>query len=414
MKLRIILLFIGVWFVNSTKAQTIARFASSSVVISPSGAQDEQLRKTKFHYAIQQWIGNHPNYRSGGITTIPIVFHVVWHNSIENISDAQIMSQIDVLNKDFRKLNADTLLPSHPFAPFAGDARIEFCLAQTDPGGSPTNGITRTFTNITAFSTNIDSIKFTSSGGHDAWDPDRYLNIWVGNMPTILADATLPWNLGASPEKDGVRVHYTALGSTGAAAFPFDKGRSVTQCIALWLGVIHIWGDNTCGEDSVADTPPQNTYHFNCPSFPTGANNSCGSGPNGEMYMNFMDFVNDACMSLFTNGQVVRMQAALNTYRSNLLNSQACNITSGISSFNKSDNFTVFPNPAEGTFWITSETIRQARIEIFDGLNRLVYSKEHVLMNGSKAEINLSESRGIYLIRLSDGENSFFKRLSIQ
>ena len=116
-----------------------------------------------------------------GCTRIPVVVHVVYKTAAENISQAQIDSQIRILNEDFRKKNADVANVPAPFAPLAGDARIEFVLASTDPDGNPTDGVTRTSTNKTSFGSD-DEIKFSSSGGADAWDTTEYLNIWVGNL----------------------------------------------------------------------------------------------------------------------------------------------------------------------------------------------------------------------------------------
>ena len=127
---------------------------------------------------IQQWILNNSSKENTSIITIPVVVHIVYYNNTENISDNQIFSQIDILNEDFRRLNADTTNTPAGFLPVAADCEIEFCLAQKDPNGNTTTGITRTQTSQTSFSTN-DDVKYTASGGHDAWNSSEYLNIWV-------------------------------------------------------------------------------------------------------------------------------------------------------------------------------------------------------------------------------------------
>ena len=115
---------------------------------------------------------------SSTIITIPVVVHVVYYNSTENISTAQVQSQIDILNEDFRRLNADAANTPFAFQSVAADCEIEFCLATTDPNGNSTTGITRTSTSQPSFSTN-DGVKYSSSGGIDAWNTSEYLNIWV-------------------------------------------------------------------------------------------------------------------------------------------------------------------------------------------------------------------------------------------
>ncbi len=130
---------------------------------------------------IKTWILNNTNRLSQNIITIPVVVHVVYYNNTENISDQQIFSQIDILNEDFRRLNSDTINTPAAFQSVAADTEIEFCLATRDPNGNPTNGITRTSTTQTSFSTN-DGVKYSSSGGKDAWNTSKYLNMWVCDL----------------------------------------------------------------------------------------------------------------------------------------------------------------------------------------------------------------------------------------
>ena len=150
-----------------------------------------------------------------GITRIPVVVHVVWNTPVQNISDAQIFSQIDVLNRDFRRTNADVANTPAPFLPLASDARIEFFLANTDPNGAPTSGINRRQTNVTSFSSN-DAVKSQATGGIDAWPADRYLNIWVCQLAGgLLGYAQFP---GGPAATDGVVIRHSAFGTTGTAA----------------------------------------------------------------------------------------------------------------------------------------------------------------------------------------------------
>ncbi len=256
-----------------------------------------------------------------GCTEIPVVVHVVHRTAAENISEQQIESQIDVLNADFRKKNADISKVPAAFSTLADDSRIVFKLASEDPDGNPTSGITRRSTSVSGFS-HDDSVKFHSSGGTDAWPRDRYLNIWVCQLSGgLLGYAQFP---GGPADTDGVVILHSAFGTTGTAAAPFDKGRTTTHEIGHWLNLRHIWGDDgtgCSGSDFVADTPNQGGPNYGTPTFPS---ESCGNGPHGDMFMNYMDYVDDEAMVMFTTGQVSRMQAALDGPRSGLGSGVAC------------------------------------------------------------------------------------------
>lgn len=258
------------------------------------------------------------SHKTQAVITIPVVVHVVYRTNTENISDNQILSQIAILNNDFRKLNADTSSIPGVFKPLAADAQIEFCMAVQDPSGNPTNGITRTQTTVTSFSTN-NAVKSNSSGGKSPWPANKYLNIWVCNLGGgLLGYAQFP---GGSASTDGVVVGYKYFGNIGTAQAPYNKGRTATHEVGHWLNLRHTWGDANCGNDFVSDTPTSQAANYGCPSFP---NVTCGNGPDGDMFMNYMDYVDDNCMHMFTPGQSTRMLAALNTQRSGLLTSDGC------------------------------------------------------------------------------------------
>ncbi|NJK39929.1 MAG: zinc metalloprotease, partial [Oscillatoriales cyanobacterium SM2_3_0] len=223
------------------------------------------------------------------VRTIPVVVHVVYHSASpeQNISEAQIQSQIEVLNRDFRAKNPDITGVPEAFKSLVTDARIEFTLATTDPQGKPTNGITRTATTATAFMDD-DAVKYSLRGGINAWPGDLYLNIWVCQLGAgLLGYAQFP---GGSTETDGVVITYTAFGTMGTAAAPFNLGRTATHEIGHWLNLRHIWGDDGdgChGSDFVDDTPNQAGSNSGRPTFPRI---TCNNGPNGDMFMNYMDY----------------------------------------------------------------------------------------------------------------------------
>ncbi len=254
--------------------------------------------------------------RFPGVVHIPVVVHVVWNTDEQNISDEQITSQIDVLNRDFRATNPDVSIVPPAFSSLIADSRMEFFLATTDPDGNPTTGITRTQTSVTAF-TDDDAVKRSSTGGEDAWPADRYLNIWVCQLDSdgLLGYAQFP---GGPAETDGVVITHTGFGTTGTAAPPFDLGRTTTHEIGHYFNLFHIWGDDGTGcggTDEVDDTPNQAGANMGVPTFP---HITCDNGPNGDLFYDYMDYTDDRGMVMFTHGQAARMEACLDGIRSSL------------------------------------------------------------------------------------------------
>ena len=241
--------------------------------------------------------------------TIPVVVHVVYHTPGENISFDQIKSQMDVITNDFRRWNSDSILTPSCFKPVSADPQVMFILAKRDPNNNPSIGVTRTYTDVLTFGLD-DAVKFTSMGGEDGWDRNRYLNLWACNLgDNLLGYAEFP---GGPAATDGVVILYNAFGSVGNVQPPYDKGRTATHEIGHWLWLYHIWGDDNgacTGSDLVDDTPNQGAENYGCPGFP---HISCNNGPNGDMYMNYMDYTDDGCMNIYTQGQTVRIWSALN------------------------------------------------------------------------------------------------------
>jgi hypothetical protein len=242
-----------------------------------------------------------PSVSERSVIAIPVVVHVLYNSARDNISDAQIQSQIDALNRDFRKMNAETSRIPAEFQNVAADMGVEFCLAKRQPNGLPTSGIERLYSSNATWQAN-DDMKRSEKGGLNPWDASKYLNIWVCSLSGgALGYSTFP---GSPLSIDGVVVDYRYFGTYNTRA-PFNLGRTATHEVGHWLNLFHIWGDGICGDDHCDDTPTHQGANYGCPAYPL-VRTSCGS-TNTEMTMNFMDYTNDACMYMFTKGQKARM-----------------------------------------------------------------------------------------------------------
>lgn len=306
--------------------------------------------------------------KSSGVNvvyTIPVVFHVI-HNGTAvnagfNISDAQILSQLAALNEDYRRLNTDTTNTPGVFKPAAVDCEIQFCLAKRDPNDNTTTGIDRINRNTAGFTAPPYTQSYIDQTIKPAtiWNINKYLNIWVvpdystSGFP-LLGHATFPSGSGllgisgnfGTATSDGVVVWYRACGRVGNLDPSYNKGRTLTHEIGHWLGLRHIWGDGTCASDFCNDTPAQQTPNYGCPNFPS-VSNCTGNSPNGDQFMNYMDYCDDICLNMFTANQKTRMVTVLNNapVRINQRNSNACSGV-GIEENNILQGVSIYPNPA--------------------------------------------------------------------
>lgn len=344
---------------------------------------------------------------SGEVIVVPVVVHVLYNKGAQNIPDAQIIAQIDALNRDFRRLNDDTMNTPAPFKSLAADTRIVFCLAKVDPKGYKTTGIERKFTNQTVFLAD-DQMKYSSKGGADAWDASKYLNIWVCDLfGRTLGYSTMP---GGNPEVDGIVIQYGVFGYEQGVRAPYNKGRTLTHEMGHWLGLKHIWGDANelgCGSDDIDDTPPQSGSNSGCNTFPKLSD--CSIDSNGDMFMNFMDFSDDGCMNLFTWGQSVRMrsQFAQGGPRNSILGSNLCD-GSGAQDAPPSDDETltirVYPNPVVDKFTVESGlsgTGHTAVLTIYNMQGKLLLKK--ALQNKNETVSLSGYPNGLYLINITNG-----------
>lgn len=285
---------------NETEAPLTLRQCASNDVLQEQLKADPSLaaRMNAIESFTENYLRNPTaNRLVNGVIEIPVVVNVLYKTSAQNISDAQIASQITALNKDFSATNTDyNLTPAIFQGVRSGNINVRFVLDKT----------VRKSTTKSSWSTN-DAMK-KAANGIVPTSPTTKLNLWVCNLGGgILGYAQFP---GGSSATDGVVIDDNAFGTTGTAAAPFNKGRTATHEIGHWMNLRHIWGDATCGNDQVGDTPLHNTANYGCPA--SGHKSTC-SGTPVEMTMNYMDYTDDACMYMFSAGQKTRMQAVFAT-----------------------------------------------------------------------------------------------------
>jgi len=254
------------------------------------------------------------------VFTIPVVVHIVKNNNETemDISDEMIFRQIEILNETYNSQNIDIEDTPEFFEPLIGNVGIEFCLANVNPLGFSTNGITRTITEVDIFSTVNNTIKYTSTGGKDAWNTDHYLNIWVGKISSsILGYSHLP--TGSTPDQEhGLVVNYPFFGESDHPAY--GMGKTAVHEIGHYFNLKHPWGTGNCdpNNDWVSDTPVTEAAYAGNPEHPQ---TSCESV---DMFMNYMDYVYDKSMVMFSQGQADRMRFAFQYYRAELQESNGC------------------------------------------------------------------------------------------
>ena len=306
------------------------------------------------------------NQRTEAIATIPVVFHVVLPNG-STVTDQQVLAQIDTLNKDYGGTNGDSVNIPPYFKPLFGKSIIRFCLAQQGPDGLPTTGINYYSTNQTSFP-NDNSVKHVATGGADAWNTEKYLNVWICPIAnSILGFSTFPND--NAPADQGVVIDYRSI--PGGSYAGYNLGKTLTHEVGHYFNLYHIWGDDNgaCnGTDFIDDTPNQGDFTSGTP---VGVKtDNCTTVSPGVMYQNYMDYTKDFYLVLFTTSQVARMETALSLYRSSLLTSSGCstpvlnNIDAQLKSIDQptqricSSNFTpIVTVKNAGTQTLTSLTI---------------------------------------------------------
>jgi len=401
--LSVIWLSVGATFAQSNRCGTMENFERLKAL--DPGYED---RQNSLEQLVQQRLQDEKTWRTTGvINPIPVVFHVLYNlnNTTQNISLARINAQMAVLNQDYSATNADISSVPSVFQNFISNTGIQFCLAVQDPAGNTTDGIIRKQTSVSSFSQN-DAIKFDGQGGDDAWPTTQYLNIWVGQLGGgLLGYAQFP---GGASATDGVVLLNGTVGGPGALGTKpkYNRGRTATHEIGHWLNLRHINGDSSCGSDFVVDTPPCGTLSFNCPTFPLI---SCNNGPDGGMFMNYMDYTDDICMYFFTLGQGARMNTSFTASRPAMASSLGCTAVVGIADVHSSSNgISVYPNPTDGQLTIlnTYNASESATVNLVNVVGQVVMTKEFNNLIGSK-QLDMSElSNGLYYVQVKTSKTN--------
>lgn len=360
---------------------------------------------------------------------IPVVFHILWNTPELNIHDSLIYSQIKTLNEAYSHNHKDTGKVRSIFKPVAGNARIVFYLAKKDPDGKPTDGIHRVKTKKSDFGDNFgrgESAKFSSDGGTDAWDPEKYLNIWVcrftyqGNL-LIAAYAYPPvnasfWNSQYYKDQEfqGVVINYQFVGVKN----PYDglststREKTLVHEIGHYLGLRHIWADknNVCtGEDDgFKDTPLCRIQSTNCQT----SKNTCneGTGDKPDMFENYMDYTPFSCTMMFTKEQTKQMRWNLENLRPDVGSKSIDN------TFAASEFISVYPNPTSNFLNINLDKKGNYLIQLTDILGRNVSEQNFNISENFRYTYNTSNwASGVYYLKiLYENQKAYSRKLIVQ
>jgi len=398
-KKKILLFFYLLLTINTLQAQNeIKNCLESTEYFNPTLHEELEIFTKKY-------IDTYTNTaKSRGKITIPVVVHIITQASTEGISDEQVHSQITALNRDYNLANNDLDIVHPDFQASIANIGFTFCLATITPDGRATTGITRRNTAIDNVASKENSWwAQTEKGGQDAWDTERYLNIWVTKI--TQDGAGFGYSPGeVSPEQDGVVIHPRFFGMGGLATPPFHLGRTGVHEVGHYFNLKHPFDGGCDSDDFVADLPQQLNPYRGCP---TGESLSCGTR---SITTNFMNYTDDACQAMFTKGQAMRMRAALIGVRSGLLNNNGCEpyLPTVLGAEIK-----VYPNPASYYFCIEvgNSPLEQIPYFIYDSRGAKV---EEGLVKPNSLQHFPTYRNGVYFIQFLNGlDESVIRKIVI-
>lgn len=398
--------------------------------------------------------------KTNEVYTIPVVFHVVYNNEEENLSDEVLQNQLDILNENFRRTTADTVDTREEFLDIVGDSHIQFVLADTDPDGLSTTGIVRTNTSVTHFGGvlpynasqqdeiitwvndslfyNFFRITQEDLGGSEPWDPNNYLNIWIGDLRILEPEinnfeelvffglATPPEDTSVWPDSvlqslsdfdEGVLMHYVNIGNNNPNSFPapytvfnglVTEGKLLVHEVGHYLGLRHIWGDGDCSfDDFLNDTPNSNGSSLYDCNFNI---NSCTDDINGvdlpNMVENYMDYSSNNCQNSFTLDQIDLMTDVLEIFRPELADIL---ITSNEDLISSTGSISVYPNPAKDKLFIDlNTTVQNVEVNIYNSIGQRVHDEQFQELQ--LLPLNLSLPAGLYHVEISSGQSPLSQR----
>jgi hypothetical protein len=337
---------------------------------------------------------------------------VLYTEDIDSLTDQQIESQIDVLNEDYGLYHPYLDDIPSAFEEFASPTGLSFCLAKRDPDGMATNGIIRKKTDIEEIGM-TNRFYQSALGGSDPWPTEDYVNIYISRLSgDLLGFSTFPYS---NEPYDAVVVQPHFIGRGGSAVAPHNMGRTLTHELGHYFGLEHPWGPGQGGcqeDDFVDDTPLQETENLGCPAFPV--RDICTPQPPGVMFMNFMDFVDDRCMSFFTKGQADRIMSMINEYRSELFNTKGCNAVSTTSREQKGQGFTVTQQNGQlhiESKWSTNSTDR-VYLRVIDIQGKVTSITGRLLAQSQYLDIS-SLPAGLYILQINEKKDMIFSHIFV-
>ena len=421
MKLKYFLFFLSILFctlsASSQQTNKCATVTKNEIYLAKHSS--ERQSSENIERKINDWISENRNAQLSTTLLVPVVVHVIYKTPQQNIPESQIKKQIEILNADYSRKNADSTQTPTPFKSLAADIGIQFCLAGTDPLGNLTNGITRTLTTVDEIGNN--EYYNSSNGGENIWNHNHYLNIWVCEIDATLNTlgfATLASTAANAKTNDGVVIDYRVFGTSTNTHY--NLGRTATHEVGHWFDLKHPWGDDSnldgncdlgecSGDDGIVDTPQQCDCHYGVPIFPSL--DFCTNNFPGTMFMDYMDYTDDEAMNMFTLEQKTHMWSAImNTVRDSLFNSHGCE---QIITENKA---IVYPNPSNGTFSLQINLVetQNVTVKVYNDVGQSIreYKMENVMSNSYKLYLT-DLARGFYFLDVSCAPKKIVKKIFI-